>query len=147
MTASRARFDQRLAALGPDILGERWGEDEERRVLRRLREDDPTRPIGDALLDQRTVAGLGTIWRSEACFLARLDPWRRTGDVADEEALAALRAVRPPMQVSAHEGFQRRMLKVYGHAERPCPRCGTPIRRGNQWDDNRRTYWCPGCQT
>src|SRR4051794_34023374 len=69
MTASRVRFDQRIAALGPDILGDDWGEGEERRFLRRLREDDPTRPIGDALLDQRIVAGLGTIWRSEACFL------------------------------------------------------------------------------
>ena len=70
MTESRTRFDQRLAALGPDILAAELDEPE---FLRRLRHEDPTRPIGDALLDQRTIAGLGTIWRTEGCFAARLD--------------------------------------------------------------------------
>lgn len=147
LTASRARLDQRLAALGPDVLGERWDEAEERRFLRRLREDDPTRPIGDALLDQRTVAGLGTIWRSEGCFLAAVDPARPTGQVRDDEALAAVRAVRPLMQVSARDGFQERLRSVYGRAGRPCPRCRTPIARRGLGDDNRPAYWCPGCQT
>src|SRR3954449_12887321 len=73
MTASRARFDQRLAALGPDVLAPEFDRE---RFLRRLREDDPTRPIGDALLEQRNVAGLGTIWRTEGCFAAGLDPRR-----------------------------------------------------------------------
>jgi formamidopyrimidine-DNA glycosylase len=50
------------------------------------------------------------------------------------------------MQVSAVEGFQERLVAVYGHAGRPCPRCGTPIAHRSQWEDNRRTYWCPGCQ-
>ena len=85
MTASRARFDQRLAALGPDILAP--GAFDEARFLRRLREDDPTRPIGDALLDQRTVAGIGNLWKVEGCFEAGIDPWRRTGDVSDAEVL------------------------------------------------------------
>src|SRR3954454_14461198 len=62
MTASRTRLDQRLAALGPDILGETLDMDA---ILRRLRADDPTRPIGDALLDQRTIAGIGNLWKSE----------------------------------------------------------------------------------
>src|SRR3712207_6310533 len=55
MTESRTRFDQRLAALGPDIVGDAFDSE---RALRRLREDDPTRPVGDALLDQRIVAGI-----------------------------------------------------------------------------------------
>ena len=62
MTDGRTRFDQRLAALGPDVLAESF---DERRFLRLLRADDPTRPIGDALLDQRTVAGIGNIWKAE----------------------------------------------------------------------------------
>ncbi len=66
MTDSRTRFDRVLAGLGPDILAP--GEFDTARFLRRLREDDPTRPIGDALLDQSIVAGLGTVWRSEACW-------------------------------------------------------------------------------
>src|SRR5919106_51172 len=93
MTASRARFDQQLAALGPDVLAPEFDCE---RFLRRLRQDDLTRPIGDALLDQSTVAGLGTIWRTEGCFAASLDPWRPTGSVSDAEALAVVEAVRPP---------------------------------------------------
>src|SRR5919112_1497570 len=75
---------RRLAALGPDIVAPEF---DEARFLRRLREDDPTRPIGDALLDQRTVAGIGNLWKVEGCFEARIDPWRRTGDLSDAEAL------------------------------------------------------------
>ena len=144
LTESRARFDRRLAALGPDVLAPEF---DARRFLRRLREDDPTRPIGDALLDQRTIAGLGTIWRSEGCFAAGVDPWRATADVSDAEALAVVEAVRPRMARSAREGFDPRDVRVYGHAGRPCRRCGTLVRSLTQGDDNRRTYWCPGCQT
>jgi endonuclease-8 len=147
MTASRARSDQRIAALGPDILGPEWGETQEARFLRRLREDDPTRPIGDALLDQRTVAGLGTVWRTEGCFLAGVNPGRPTARVTDEEALEIVRAVRPRMQRSAVEGFHERFKAIYGHDGRPCPRCGANVRRGGLWEDNRPAYWCDGCQT
>ena len=69
MTDSRTRIDQRIAGLGPDILADSFDYE---RFLRRLREDDPTRPIGDAVLDQRTVAGIGNLWRAEA-LLARPD--------------------------------------------------------------------------
>src|ERR687887_1955519 len=119
MSASRARFDQTLAALGPDVLAPEFDRE---RFLRRLREDDPTRPIGDALLDQRTVAGLGTIWRSEGCFAAGLDPWRATGAVTDDEALAVVEAVRPRMARSAEGGFDRADIAIYGKPGRPCPR-------------------------
>ena len=92
------------------------------------RADDPTRPIGDALLDQRTVAGLGTIWRTEGCFAARLDPWRATRDVTDEEAMAVVEAVRPRMARSAQDGFDRGAIAIYGKPGQPCPRCGGRIR-------------------
>jgi endonuclease-8 len=143
MTASRARLDQRLAGLGPDILAPVL---DEATFLRRLREDDPTRPIGDALIDQRTIAGIGNMWKAEGCFAAGVDPWRRTGDVADEEALAIVRACRPFMFESAAGGIQQRFKAIYGKAGEPCPRCGTRIQARGQWDDNRRTYWCPSCQ-
>jgi len=144
MTASRARFDQQLAALGPDVLAPEF---DAGRFLRRLREDDPTRPIGDALLDQRTIAGLGTIWRTEGCFAARLDPWRPTGSVSDAEAMAVIDAVRPRMALSAELGFNPREVRIYGKPGQPCPRCGTRLRSRGQGENNRRTYWCPGCQT
>jgi endonuclease-8 len=144
LTAARARNDPRIAQLGPDIVAE--GDFDERRVLRLLRQDDPTRPIGDTLLDQRIVAGLGTIWRTEACFAAKIDPRRLAGQVDDERILEALRAVRPRMQRSAIGGFQARDQQCYGRAGRPCPRCGDVIQRGTLGDDNRPAYWCPGCQ-
>ena len=143
MTESRTRFDQRLAQLGPDILAP---ELDAERFLRRLREDDPTRPIGDALLDQRTIAGIGNMWKCEGCFEAGIDPWRQTGEVSDEEALAIVHACRPRMQRSAADGNPRRHRRIYGAARRPCPRCGSRIESRGQGDSNRTTYWCPACQ-
>jgi endonuclease VIII len=145
LTAGRAAFDQRLAALGPDVVAE--APFDEADYLRRLREDDPTRPIGDALLDQRTVAGLGTVWRTEACWHARVDPHRRAGAVSDEDALALVRAVRPLMQRSARDGHRSVDRHCYNRRGRPCPRCGAPIRGGTLGDDNRPVYWCIGCQS
>jgi endonuclease-8 len=143
MTESRTRFDQRLAALGPDILGDELDEAE---FLRRLRHEDPTRGIGDALLDQRTIAGIGNLWKSEGCFAAGIDPWRPVGQVSDEEALAIVRETRPRMQASATEGIQDRWRQVYNASGRPCPRCGGLIKARGQGDGNRPTFWCPSCQ-
>ncbi|WP_354699459.1 Endonuclease 8 [Paraconexibacter sp. AEG42_29] len=145
MTAARARGDRRLALLGPDILAP--DAFDERRFLRRLREDDPTRTIGDALLDQRTVAGLGTVWRTEACWAARIDPHRTTASVPDDLVLEGVRDVRPRMQLSARTGTEARERSCYGLRGRPCSRCGTKIRSGHLGDDNRPVFWCPGCQT
>ncbi len=143
LTESRTRFDRRLAELGPDILA---GELDEQRFLRRLRQDDPTRSIGDALLDQRTIAGIGNLWKSEGCFAAAIDPWRPLCEVSDAEALEIVRETRPRMQQSALDGMQDLHRVVYAKGGRPCPRCGEPIRGRGQGDDNRLTYWCPGCQ-
>jgi endonuclease VIII len=143
MTDARVRSDPRIAGLGPDILAPEF---DERRFLRRLREDDPTRPIGDALLDQRTIAGIGNMWKAEGCFEAGIDPWRSAGTVSDAEALAIVAACRPRMQQSAADGNPGRHRRIYGRAGRPCPRCGAPIRSRGQGDGNRTTYWCPSCQ-
>jgi endonuclease-8 len=144
LTETRRRFDLRLRALGPDIVKDDF---DEQAFLRRLREDDPTRPIGDALLDQRTIAGIGNLWKVESCFLAGVDPWRPAGRVSDDEALRIVREARPGMRQSALDGHQKRHRVVYGRAGLPCPRCGTLIRQRGQGDDNRPTYWCPACQT
>jgi endonuclease-8 len=143
LTDGRTRFDQRLAALGPDILAAEFDAAE---FLRRLRGDDPTRPIGDALLDQRTVAGIGNIWKAEGCWEATIDPWRPVGRISDEEALAIIGGARPRMQVSAVKGHRAIAARVYNNVGRPCPRCGTSITARGQGDANRTTYWCPGCQ-
>jgi endonuclease-8 len=145
MTDSRTRIDQRIAGLGPDVVSSEPFD--EARFLRRLREDDPTRPIGDALLDQKIVAGMGTVWRSEACWRAQVDPWRTVAEVSDEEALECCSVVRPFMQKSAIDGFQNRHIQVYGRGGQACHRCKGKIRSRGQGDDNRLLYWCPQCQT
>lgn len=143
LTESRTRSDRRLAMLGPDILAP---ELDEQVILARLRADDGTRPIGDALLDQRVLAGIGNLWKCEGCFSAAIDPWRSAASVSDAEVLAILRATRPGMQQSALDGMQDSHRVIYGKAGRPCPRCGEPIRSRGQGDDSRLTYWCAGCQ-
>ena len=102
LTDSRTRFDRLLAGLGPDVVAD--GQFDAANFLRRLREGDQTRTIGEALLDQRNVAGIGNIWKSEGCFAAGLDPWRRTAAVRDPEALAVIAATRPLMRESARRG-------------------------------------------
>jgi endonuclease-8 len=145
MRESRTRFDRRLAALGPDVVGERFDGDE---FLARLRAQDPARAVGDALLDQRVVAGIGNVWKSESCFAARVNPWRELARVHDHEALAVAEFAHEQMSHSAAaNGFSTRPRAVYGRTGLPCERCGTPIRSHGQGDDNRTTYWCPGCQT
>ncbi|MFL5824559.1 MAG: DNA-formamidopyrimidine glycosylase family protein [Solirubrobacteraceae bacterium] len=163
MTDSRSRFDQRLAALGPDVLAERFDRD---RFLSRLHSDDPTRSLGDALLDQRNVAGIGNIWKAEGCWEAEVDPWRQLSGVSDEDALAVIEAVRPRMLLSATHGPRAIDPRVYNRAGRPCPRCGTTVQgraggyaphavrarrigaapRPPAGEANRTTYWCPRCQ-
>jgi endonuclease-8 len=145
MTEGRTRFDQVLAGLGPDVLGE---ELDEALVLRNIRDDDQTRGIGDALLDQRNIAGIGNIWKAESCFAAGVSPWRRLREVSDEEVVSTVRAARALMQESvAGRGFMpKERIAVFERTGLPCRRCGTLVRSRGQGDDNRTTYWCPGCQ-
>jgi endonuclease-8 len=127
--------------LGPDILADDVTPDE---LAARLRSADPGRELGDALLDQRVVAGIGNVWKAEALWRARVSPWRRLRDVGDDELRATLDEAQRLMRSSVEGARPRR--HVYRHAGRPCPRCGEPIRSRGQGDDNRTAYWCPRCQ-
>ena len=95
MRESRTRFDRRLAALGQDVIGASFDAES---FLRRLRAADTAQAIGDALLDQRIVAGIGNVWKSEACFAAAINPWRPLGRVGDEEALAVVQFAREQLR-------------------------------------------------
>jgi len=143
MSDARARSQPALRALGQDVLADRFDEHE---FLARLRRDDPRRPIGDALLDQRTLAGIGNLWKAECCFAVEVSPWRAVARVSDEEALALVSFARERMTQSARDGFEARPRAVYRRAGEPCPRCGAPIRQRGQWEDNRLTFWCERCQ-
>jgi endonuclease VIII len=140
---SRLRSDRRIAGLGPDVIGERF---DAALFLARLRATAPARPIGDALLDQRIVAGIGNVWKAESCFAVGLDPWRPVGELSDEEALAVVEFAHRHMTRAAGAGRIARPREVYKRAGQRCVRCGTTIRAGGQGENNRITFWCPGCQ-
>jgi len=140
LSAGQLRRDPVLARLGPDVLAPDF---EISRALRALRAS-PARELGDALLDQRAVAGIGNIFKSEACFAAQANPWRAIGELSDGELRQVLAAARRLMQESVATG--RPSPAVYRRAGRPCPVCTTPIDARGQGDANRRTYWCPRCQ-
>ncbi len=113
-------------------------------MLARLRAADPRRELGEALLDQRLVAGIGNIWRAEALWHAHLSPWLRLGETTEEELLQALGEAARLMRASL-TGL-RVERAVYRRASRPCARCGATILSRGQGEDNRIAYWCPGCQ-
>jgi endonuclease-8 len=128
-------------ALGPDILDEPPDIDE---MARRLRGSVPATPIGDALLDQTLVAGIGNVWRAEALWEARVSPWRPLAEVTGPELRAVLEAAHGLMSASVAGDRSRR--RVYRRAGRPCPRCGEIVRSRPQGDAARIAYWCPTCQ-
>ena len=140
-----------LAALGPDILDE--GLDPGATTAARLARLEPSRTVGEALVDQRVIAGVGNVYKSETCFLAGVDPWRAVGSLEPEEAArlgataASLLAegVRRAGRIGTGPSRRDRTW-VYGRAGRPCRRCGAPIRSRGQGDANRTTYWCAVCQ-
>jgi endonuclease VIII len=127
--------------LGPDILGE---PPDYETMLARLRAGPQEREIGEALLDQRLVAGIGNVWRAEALWEVRVSPWRRLDELRDDELGAVLEAAHELME-AALEG-RRGPRRVYRRAARMCPRCGGIVRSAPQGRDPRTVYWCPGCQ-
>jgi endonuclease VIII len=130
-----------VRGLGPDILAEPPDLDA---MLARFRMADQGREVGEALLDQRLVAGIGNAWKAEALWRTRLSPWRKLRDLPDPE-LRSMLAQAAGLMRSSLEGRRERKA-TYRRAGRPCPRCGTPIRSRGQGDDNRIAYWCPSCQ-
>jgi endonuclease-8 len=131
--------DGAVRRLGPDILAEPPDFETMIRNLRR----DPAREIGDALLDQRAVAGIGNVWKAEALWEARVSPWRKLDDVSGDELRATLQAAHQLMKASVAGQEGRNVYKRLG---RGCRRCGTPINARGQGEQNRTSYWCPTCQ-
>ena len=146
-----------LRATGPDLLDE--AVDPAAAAATALGRLEPSREVGEALMDQRVVSGIGNVYKSETCFLTGIDPWRTVGTLTDEEAAALgataarllgegvrdagrIRTYRPPDAPP----WSREHTWVYNRRGRPCRRCGTRIRSRGQGDANRTTYWCPTCQ-
>jgi len=127
--------------LGPDILAEPPDFDA---MVANLRHGSPRRELGDALLDQRVVAGIGNIWKAESLWHARLSPWLPVGEASDDELESVLQEASRLMRAAVERWSDGRA--VYKRAGRPCRRCGEPIRSRGQGDANRTAYWCPRCQ-
>jgi endonuclease-8 len=131
----------RVRRLGPDVLAPGF---EPAEVVARLRAGDGSRRLGEALQDQRVVAGIGNMWMSEAAWAARLSPWLRVRETTDEELRVVVGAAATMMRAALDGGRPRR--QAYRRAGIACRRCGTLIRSRGQGDANRTAYWCPGCQ-
>ncbi len=133
--------------LGPDILGAAWDVDE---VIRRARLLGSLE-VGVVMLDQRVTAGIGNVYRCEALWQCRVNPWMRTGTLSDEQLRGLFEAAREAMRANLGSGSRRRFPgygrgAVHGRGGRPCPRCGTPVRVRALGEHARLAYWCPRCQ-
>jgi endonuclease VIII len=145
-----SREDRIVGHLGPDLLGPDWDAPE---AVRRL-QSQPDRAIGEALLDQRSLAGIGNLYKAETLFIRGINPWRPVGAVPDLPEVVEL--ARQLMDANKERGIQITTQSrargeeswVYGRAGRPCRRCGTPVRRADQGaaPEERVTFWCPRCQ-
>jgi endonuclease-8 len=149
---ARDREHEIVGHLGPDLLGPDWDPDE---ALRRLREQ-PDAIVGEALLDQRNLAGLGTVYVSEVLFLAGVSPLTTVSAVPDLGKVVGLAhrllsfnvRGRTPVQVTTGNPRRGEEHYVYLRSGRRCRRCGTEIHTGlvGPPTRQRRLYWCPSCQ-
>jgi endonuclease-8 len=150
-----------VARLGPDVLSQSFDENE---AIAQLR-PHPEMEIGEALLQQTLLAGLGNVYKSEICFACRVNPFRVISTLSESELKCLIKTAKKYLlanvtdtsfaQRVTYTGFRRTTgranradrLWVYGRAGEPCRRCGTPIERSKQASNARVTFWCPECQT
>ena len=128
-----------LAALGPDVLA---GDFDSRQGAARAALHE-SRTIGEVLLDQRVVAGLGNIWKSESLFACRIDPRTRVRDVPPHVLVAIYETARELMQASVDGA---RAFAAYSRTGQPCPRCESTLSCYQLGDPPRWTWSCPRCQ-
>lgn len=140
-------IDYSLSRLGPDVLGD-FELDE---FVRRARTRGSV-AVADVLLDQRVLAGIGNVYKSELLFLARIDPHTPIDEISDDrlrrvakDAIRLMTAnVGPKPRTTTGSRARDRGMWVYGRARQPCRRCGTAVSMENQ--GGRVTYWCSKCQ-
>jgi endonuclease-8 len=148
-----------LSQLGPDVLA---GDFDRAEALRRLRARSSSE-AAEALLNQRVMAGLGNVYKSEVLFMCRVNPFAPIGALDDEQIACLIDTGRKLLltnvgtslaPMTTYTGYRRttrrndpgERLWVYGRARLPCRRCGTPIEIRKQGVGARLTYWCPRCQ-
>lgn len=151
LTAKDQQAHRALTNLGPDVLKPPVDLAE---VRRRAADRGPDATIGELLLDQRVVAGIGNVYRSEVLFLHRLHPWTQMSAVGDEQfdelitTSARLMAhnAKPGSSIERDTGGGEGQRWTYGRSGRPCRRCSTPVEGARLGEQARTVYWCPRCQ-
>lgn len=134
--------------LGPDLLDPDWSDEKKAEAIRRLTAD-PDRELGQALLDQTVMAGVGNVYKSEICFLLGVSPWAPVSAVDPDKTVRMARrllghnALRPNRNTTG-DPRRGRELWVYARSGQNCRRCGTQVVETTQGD--RITFHCPGCQ-
>jgi endonuclease VIII len=147
------RRQEDLRRIGPDLATESFDEDE---AMRRMRER-PRSEIADVLLNQRVIAGLGNVFKSEVLFVCKVNPFDRVEQIDDDTLRKIVRTSQKLMALNIKDGAApgrvttgsldpRHKLWVYSRGGQPCRRCGTPILFRKQGADARVTYWCAKCQ-
>jgi endonuclease-8 len=158
-TRNLERHDE-LEKLGPDLLNDAFDASE---ALRRFRQR-PALAIADALLNQRILAGIGNVYKSEVLFVCRVHPFATVGELTNAQLTGIIETARKLLRANVagtlaprttYSGFRRttgssdpgQRLWVYGRGGKPCRRCDTPLAARKHGDDGRLTYWCPKCQS
>lgn len=144
----RTRDEGRIVdRLGPDLLAPAFERDGLKAAVAAARERSSS-PVCEVLLDQRVVAGIGTIYMAESLFALQLWPWMPIRELSDETVANLLTKARSLMMRVVTGGFEARISHVHGRRGRPCHRCGTPILRGtaNPAPYERPVFYCPRCQ-
>ncbi len=152
MTTREIALHAVLPELGPDIIRDAFDIDE---ALRRLRESPPERDIATALLDQRTISGIGNVFKCEALFLERVSPWAKVADLDDATIHRVVARARTLMRLNRRGGERRTRFalnpaEAMWVAERsglPCHVCHTPVAWGYHPGEFRKSWYCPRCQS
>lgn len=149
VSAARLRGDRYLRRLGPDLM---LAETNVAEVLPRLRRHNAA-TLGEAVMNQTILAGVGNVYKSESLYLAKLNPWNHVGSSSDEQLLSYLQLTQKLMRRNRRGGLRTTRVEasgprlwVYGRRGEPCLKCGGVIHMSRQGDLGRSTYWCPACQ-
>lgn len=149
LSAPELRHHPALNRLGPDALSERFDPAVARARLQERGEVE----IGVALLDQAALAGVGNVYKSEILFLCRVNPFALVSSLGDATLESVAQTASDQLRRNLSTGARRTTtvltpgnLWVYNRARQPCRRCGSSIRRAQQGEQRRSTYWCPRCQ-
>lgn len=150
VSVTHLRRNRYLQRLGPDLMRH---DSDLQAALSRMRVHNAA-PIGEAVMNQTIVAGIGNVYKSETLFIARINPWTLVGELSDERLLNYLSEARRLMRLNRGPG--RRVTRfrdggqrhwVYGRTGQPCYVCGARIAVRRQGDTGRTTFWCATCQS